>query len=252
MGGGARRSGGRVGPGAGGGVPPELGQPLVELGELLHGQFPLAVGLLQLLGLRPHLLRGLQDVLTTSTEKQMSLDWRLCEAGPSVPALADALSQQHFLPTASRTDCTLCSSSRSCVMLFICLSRVLMCLDESSRSLRASDTSSNCFSISPESDTQKMADLQRPAHPHTRIVPGLRTPHHCILTCDLLLESVDLAPQAPDLYFFVGAERALPRLVLQGLHRLGRLCRGIQGSALLSITLNAPVPLLAVPVQRNL
>ncbi|TNN23209.1 hypothetical protein EYF80_066673 [Liparis tanakae] len=43
-------------------------------------------------------------------------------------------------------------SSFSCATLFIRLSRVLACLDESSRSLRANDTSSSCFSrllISP-------------------------------------------------------------------------------------------------------
>lgn len=45
---------------------PELCESLVELRKLLHGQFPLAVGLLQLLRLRPQLLRGLQNVLTTN------------------------------------------------------------------------------------------------------------------------------------------------------------------------------------------
>lgn len=59
---------------------------------------------------------------------------------------------------------TLCRSSLSCEMVFICFSRVLMCLDESSRSLRADDTSSSCFSSWPESAH---------THAHTHIYKGL-------------------------------------------------------------------------------
>lgn len=48
---------------AGGRLQPEVCESLVELRELLHGQFPLAVGFLQLLRLRPELLCGLQNIL---------------------------------------------------------------------------------------------------------------------------------------------------------------------------------------------
>lgn len=98
-----------------------------------------------------------------------------------------------------------------------------MCLDESSRSLRASDTSSNCFSISLDSDTQTWTDDDADCRVQT-LLASLHL--NAQLTCYLLLESVDLAPQAPDLHLFVDAERPLPCLVLQSLHRLGRLCRG--------------------------
>lgn len=45
-----------------------------------------------------------------------------------------------------------------------------------------------------------------------------------ILTSDLLLKDVDLALQTPDLHLLVCTERAFSCLVLQGLHRLSRLC----------------------------
>lgn len=45
---------------------PEVCESLVELRKLLHGQFSLAVGFLQLLRLRLQLLTGLQNILTTN------------------------------------------------------------------------------------------------------------------------------------------------------------------------------------------
>lgn len=82
-------------------LPPELCEPLVELGELLHGQLPLAVSLLQLLGLRPQLLCGLQDVLTTNKEKELinKLQQQIVQSCP-LAALAER-SQFRYWPTLS-------------------------------------------------------------------------------------------------------------------------------------------------------
>lgn len=115
-----------------------------------------------------------------------------------------------------------------------------MCLDESSRSLRASDTSSNCFSISLESERPTRTGNVRLTDTCLFSLSGHNSASHCILTCYLLLESINLAPKAPNLHLFVGSKRSLARLMLQSLHRLGGLCRGTGKVSGISSTLLQP------------